>query len=137
MLGETGVDQCDYRLRDSIRRKAATWRHIAWARCTEGLPVVGVKAPLAADRHTAVHQHVMAFTLFAVKMRHAQRFTALGMGSEVAHAAEKMPVLAQVQGQLAGNRGRPDGLQHTPIARCSHNQGSRPQALHVRLQLGL
>jgi hypothetical protein len=58
-----------------------------------------------------------------------------GVGSELAHGAEEVPVLANLQRQARRLRHRLQRLQHPPLARCRHHQPLRAQAQQVCLQL--
>jgi hypothetical protein len=54
----------------------------------------------------AVHQHAV-LALLAVEELHAQLLAAAGVGGELAHGAEEVPVVAHLQRQAAGLRGPP------------------------------
>ena len=111
-------------------------RHGARAGGAEGLAVVGVEVPLAADG-----------LVVAASARHAAcaargrstpcagdlRPLACAANSRTLH--EEVAVLADVQRQAVGLGHGLDRLQHAPVARRGHHQPGRPQALDVGLQL--
>ncbi len=136
---EAGVDERDHLARDGIGLERRTPRHGARAGCAEGLTVVGVEVPLAADGlivlPIAFHQHVVTLALLAIEVLHAQRLAVLGMRSEVANAAEEVTVLANLQRQVAGLGHGLDRLQHAPFARGGHLEAGWLQAQDVGLQL--
>jgi hypothetical protein len=91
----------------------------------EGLAGVGIEVPLAAERRVRVlrvHQHAVPLALLAVEVLHAQRLAPARVRRELAHAAEEVAVLADLQRQLAGLGDGLDRLKHAPVARRRHHQ---------------
>ncbi len=103
---------------------------------SEGLAVVGVEVPLAADRLPLVHQHAVALPKLAVEVLQPQRFAPLGVGGELEHGAEEVAVFADLQLQPGTFHHRLQRLPDAPVARRRHHHTLRRQRRQGRLQLG-
>jgi hypothetical protein len=128
------VDQIDHFARDRIGRHQERRRHVLRTGLAEALAVVGVEIPLAARRLLAVHQHAVFLPQLAVPVFEPQLLAAFGVGGKVAHGAEEVRVVAQIQRQMGLRRHGAQGLQHAPVAGGGQQQLLRPEGTDGAMQ---
>ena len=126
------VHQRNHLLRDGVRRKPAGRRQQAGALFAKAAAIVVVKVPLITDRFFALHQDAGLVAQLAVKIFQAQLLASLGVLGELAHGAEKVRVVTNLQVKFMLPRHGPQTLQHAQIAWGGHHQ-----LLGLRLHYGL
>ncbi|MEY4712325.1 MAG: hypothetical protein RIS88_1775 [Pseudomonadota bacterium] len=129
VIREARSHQGQHRLRGRIGRETQRRAQAYGPLLAEGFAVVGVEVPLAARRRIAVHQDAVLLAQGPVPVFQPQLLAPLGVLGKLAHRAEEMAVVADVQRQGARGGGGAQRLQHAPIARRGHDQALR---LHVR-----
>ena len=131
VVGKALVDQVEDSLGGGVGFEAAARRQGTGPLRTEGFAVVGVEVPLTPFGLAIVgQQDAVALAQFPVEILQPQLFSPFGVGREVPHGGEEMPVVPHVQGQTGCGSHGLDRLPHPPIAGGGHHQLLGPQLRH-------
>jgi hypothetical protein len=96
-FGKARLDQADDLLRDGVGHKADGLGHESWSLLAEGVAVLGVEVPRAADGLLAVHQDARALAHLAVEKLQAQLLARGGVLAELVERDEEVAVGAHLQ----------------------------------------
>ena len=124
VVGEMLFDQRHHFAGHCIQCEAFWCGDQPWAFFAEGLAIVGIEIPLAADRFAIGHQNVVALALPAIEKLQTQAGFFTGPGVEVIQRAEKVRVRADQQRDIGTLAGGVEFFLHPPITGFEHDHGA-------------
>jgi hypothetical protein len=124
VVGEMLFDQRHGFAGHCIRREAFGGGDQPRALAAEGLAIVGIEIPLAADRFAIGHQNVVPLALPAVEKLQAQAGFFTGPGVEFIQRTEKVRIGADQQRDVGLLAGGVEFFLHPPIAGFEHDHGA-------------
>jgi hypothetical protein len=123
VVGEMLFDERHCFAGHCIRRKALRRGDQPRAFFTEGLAIVGIEIPLAADRFAIGHQNVVPLALPAIEKLQTQAGFFTGPGIEIIERTEKVRVRADQQRDVGLLAGSVEFFLHPPITGFEHDHG--------------